>query len=258
MRILSIIAKLVLGVCLLSPALALAQSNACRALFSQSPNAAPEAAFLHLLDQIRLGKGTKDTLSPEEIEAARKIINEFQYYREMNADVRSAAEDLIMKVIFQSPDLEMTYSLINNLGLRNKFFNSTDLGENGPRANTLTWWLSKNPLATRPLGITGRTAAELGLSIVAHNTHSIAAVESITRPQNGRPNVFISRFAYPGETAMHGEGFYVKIGTSGAGGSGFTVKFEMEPLAREGSDFKIIGGEYLVIFNRSALRVKTN
>ena len=234
-----------------------AQKLSCDELLSLQATSS-DTAFISLLVEIRNGLGVVKPMTAEEQNIAVGIINNFALHRGTDISVQETVEKLMIEIIFQSAHLEETYKLINELGLRHKFYNSKDITENGPRIKSVWWWLNKVPLPTRPLGTSGRTATEIGLYKVSHNTHNIETIHSITRSKDRSPNVFKSRFAYPGETAMHGDGFYTKIGDSGAGGSGYTVSFEVDPMAREGEDFKIIGGEYVVFFNRAALLLLTS
>ena len=99
---------------------------------------------------------------------------------------------------------------------------------------------------------------ELGLTIVAHETNDFLAYESITRAHTGAPNVFISRSNATGEAAVHGNGFYTAVGKKGARGSGITIRFTVDPDAREGVDFFLTNGgttgegAYIVWLNRNA------
>ncbi len=80
--------------------------------------------------------------------------------------------------------------------------------------------------------------------------------ESITRSKKGEPNVFSSRKGVPGENAIHGGGFYTKVGRSGARDTGFTIRFKLNPDARLGHDFDYVPKEdFVIIKNKRALRV---
>jgi hypothetical protein len=77
----------------------------------------------------------------------------------------------------------------------------------------------------------------------------------MTRDRKGAPNVYISRNSnHQGESAIHGDGFYTKIGKEGARGTGYTIRFKPDPNAREGEDFKM-AGDYLILKNKAALEV---
>lgn len=92
----------------------------------------------------------------------------------------------------------------------------------------MAWWLNKEPLRTSTLGTRiGKTASELGIKIVAHETNNFLAYESITRAHTGRPNVLISRSGMPGEVAVHESGFYNRIGVVGARGTALTIRFDV-------------------------------
>jgi hypothetical protein len=100
----------------------------------------------------------------------------------------------------------------------------------------------------------GNTAAELNIKVVAHETNNFLAYESITRAHSGEPNVLISRSMAKGEVAAYGDGFYTRIGKEGAAGTGLTIRFEVDPNARVGSDF-IVVGDYIIFNNKKAISV---
>jgi formylglycine-generating enzyme required for sulfatase activity len=117
------------------------------------------------------------------------------------------------------------------------------------------WWLNREPLRSFQVGKgNGTTAADLNLTIVAHETNNFLAYESISRSHSGEPNVFVSREKATGESAAFGEGFYTRIGREGARGTGLTVRFIVKPEARVGTDF-IIQDEYIIFKNKKALTV---
>ena len=106
-----------------------------------------------------------------------------------------------------------------------------------------------------PLIVRG-SAAETARNIVAHETRSFLAYESITRAHTGDPNVLISRSGRAGEFAIHGDGFYTQVGRTGAGGTGLTIRFHLAPSAREGTDFILAEkNAYVVVLNKAALKV---
>lgn len=156
------------------------------------------------------------------------------------------------KLLQHAVDVEAASDWIRLLGLDKKLGGLDD-----PRVKeSLAWWLQKEPLRTFEVGRgSGRTAKELGLDVVAHETRSMTAFESITRAHTGVPNVFISRKNGAGETAMHGDGFYTRKGTEGGIGTGQTIRFKVNPAAREGTDFFLAGQDFVVFTNRAALRV---
>ena len=63
---------------------------------------------------------------------------------------------------------------------------------------------------------------------------------------------FISRQGFSKEKAVLGNGFYTKMGRQGARGTGLTIRFKVNPEAREGYDFSK-DGEYIIFHNKSAL-----
>jgi formylglycine-generating enzyme required for sulfatase activity len=100
----------------------------------------------------------------------------------------------------------------------------------------------------------GKTAQELKITVVAHETNSFLAYESITRSHSGEPNVLISRKNNLGESALYGDGFYTRIGKEGARGTGLTIRFRVDPKAREGTDFVMID-DYIIFKNKRVLKV---
>ncbi|MES2965110.1 MAG: hypothetical protein V4760_14590 [Bdellovibrionota bacterium] len=160
------------------------------------------------------------------------------------------------KLIQNAVNIEYAVDTLEALGLRRKL---VALG-NHSHIDTMAWWLSREPLRTKSIGQKdtpgklGKTAAELGLDIVAHETNSFLAYESITRSHRGDANVLSSRTNVTGEAAAFGEGFYTRVGRSGARGTNITIRFRLDPRARLGSDFTVFG-DYVVVTNKAALKV---
>ncbi len=160
------------------------------------------------------------------------------------------------KILQHAVDIEYAVEDADKYNLRNilRYKNNETL------EYSLAWWMQKAPLTSKTLGLgLGKTAKELGINIVAHDAKDFLAYESITRSHMGFANAFISRRDKPGERAFHGDGFYVRQGTSGAVGNGITIRFKMHPKAREGSDFLHIasfdGDAYIVVLNKEALEL---
>jgi hypothetical protein len=198
-------------------------------------------------------------VSPNDQALIQKVIQEFRPERDLsNEYTRSWFEKNARKLVLNSRDVERGQTLLEELGLRQKIISLGDPTEVGSTA----WWMNKEALPSRTLGEgNGKTASELGLDVVAHETRSVSensaeaafrAFESITSSTEGQPNVFLSRDGMPGERAVHKDGFYVRLGREGAIGNGYTIRFRLHPQAREGTDFTI-HGDYLVIRNRNAL-----
>jgi len=113
----------------------------------------------------------------------------------------------------------------------------------------------KEPLRSTPISQgSGQTAAQLGIKTVAQETKDFLAYENITRSQTGTPNVFISRKNVAGESAVFGEGFYSASGKRGGRETGMTIRFKVDPLAKEGTDFVLgQGGNSEIIVDGSDL-----
>jgi hypothetical protein len=190
-----------------------------------------------------------------DIAILQKMINEFNPSDAASWDpyVLRWLEKNAKKLIVNAIDMEFAWNLIDQMGLRSKLIALS----NPKTENSMGWWLSKEPLRSKPLGTTGRTARELfgkDQIMVAHETNSFEAYESITKSHDLMANALISRKKTAGERAFNGDGFYVMLGREGGGFTGFTIRFYLHPDAREGIDFTFDDG-IIVIKNKNALRV---
>jgi hypothetical protein len=192
---------------------------------------------------------------PQDLEQIKKVIDEFNPKQiPKEGFVADWIEKNGKKLIQNAVNIEYAWNTLERLGLRRKL---QGIKGDVHATESLAWWMNKEPLRTEVLGRgTGKTARELGLDIVAHETRSFLAYESITRAHTGDSNVLISRDGVSGEEAAHGHGFYVKSGREGARHTGFTIRLHLDPNAREGTDFEYIRGEdYVVVKNKAALKV---
>ncbi|MES2965717.1 MAG: hypothetical protein V4760_17680, partial [Bdellovibrionota bacterium] len=191
--------------------------------------------------------------------AMKSIVGAFQSVEiARSTDNKRRLIDMGKKLFLHAVDVERAWNDLESLGLRQKLL----VFDSPKAAESLSWWLSKEPLRSKPIGMgSGRTAAEIarerGLEklYVAHETRSFLALESIERSPKGSPNFFISRNTAPGEAAAFGDGTYTRIGRAGAVGSGLTVRMFVDPNAREGTDFILGGNEYVILRNKSAVTV---
>jgi len=192
-------------------------------------------------------------LSKESEAEIKQVIREFQPREIRNEAALRRIKDTSEKLIKHAVNIEYAVNKLDELGLRKKLIAMGDPNIE----NSFAWWLSREPLRTRPIGQgSGRTAKELGIETVAHETRSFLAYESITRAHSGEPNILMSRENTVGESAAYGEGFYTKAGRAGAVGSGLTIRFRLNPNAREGKDADFtIHGDFVLIHNKAALEV---
>jgi len=188
----------------------------------------------------------------ESLDKMKKIINEWNPETKMNKQTMQRLQELGKKLFVHAVDVEKAWNETQRIGLRKKLLKAF------PNSHEdISIWMNKEPLRSFPLGRgSGRTAKELGISMVAHETGDLIAYESITRAHSGYPNVFISRRDGIGEAAAFGDGFYVAVGDFGARDTGINIKFWLHPNAREGTDFLYIPQKkYLVIKNKNSLKV---
>ncbi len=205
------------------------------------------------------------TLKPDDLAKIKQVINEFDPKRDtQNSYVAYWIEKNGKKLIQNAVSIEYARDTLERLGLRKKL---AEIKGDANTTDSLAWWMNKEPLRSKKIGEgTGKTAQELGLDIVAHETNNFLAYESITRAHTGDPNVLISRNGAADERAVFGDGFYVAPGGTGMGRSthgpsGITIRFHLDPNARENTDFisVVFPGmtkvNQLVIKNKAALRV---
>jgi hypothetical protein len=147
---------------------------------------------------------------PEDLPQLREIIHAWDPAAPVDPYVRTWIEKNGKKLIQNAVNFESAWDQLQSLGLREKLiqFSGNPFAE-----DSLAWWMSREPLRSSPVGQgQGKTAKEMGLDIVSHETDSLLAYESITRSHTGDPNVLVSRGATPGEQAKRGSGFYTSPG----------------------------------------------
>ena len=189
----------------------------------------------------------------ESMRHIKKIIFEFDRSQIKQQYVSGWIEKNGKKLLHNAVDVEYAWNTLEELGLRTKLIALSDPTVQG----SLGWWLNKEPLRSRPVGEgTGKTARELGVSKIAHETRDLEAYESITRSHRGSPNVFISRKNAIGEAAQYGNGFYAMVGSKGARDTQITVRLNLHPDARRGTDFLLDYNDTLVVLlNKNAATV---
>lgn len=161
------------------------------------------------------------------------------------------------KLIINAINMESAQRIIEETGLREKLSSIGDVNLN----DSMAWWLNKKALEGFVVGEgDGKKASELfkpnqeNQIIVSHETNSFAAFESILKSHTGSANVLISRKDVLGENAIHGDGHYTKLGNKGAAGTGLTIRYVLNPDARQGSDFNYVEkAGFVVIKNKNAI-----
>lgn len=197
-------------------------------------------------------------IPPESRKQIQKIIKDFDPdgVEMKNSYVRNwlLKKDNGRKLIQNAVNMEYAWDTLEQLGLRKKLI----AVEGNPSAEgSLAWWMNKEPLRSTKIGAgKGKTAAQLGLDVIAHETDSFLSYESITRAHTGDANLLVSRRSAKGEAALYGEGAYARVGTTGARGTGLTIRMHLDPNAREGTDFVYVEKkDYVVIKNKNAVKV---
>ncbi len=197
-------------------------------------------------------------INGEDLAILQKEIAQFDPARDLaNPDAERWIEKNGKKLFQHAVDIEYAWDTLEKLGLRKKLI---AIHNDSKTEDSLTWWMNKEPLRSKAVGEgDGATAESLGIKMVSHETKSFLAYESMTRSHTGVPNVFVSRKNTTGEEAVYGEVFYTSVGNKNARGTGITIRYEVDPKAREGSDFAIehqaFGERYFISNNRNAIRV---
>ncbi len=211
-----------------------------------------------VLSAIRyLAKVTQYEVTPDlkDLDLVRSIVLKTNW-SSLSSYSKYKLEKFSLKALLNAPDSEYASNILENSGFKKRLIQMDGLRLN--ETSSLSWWMNKEPLRSRQLGTSGRTGADLAKAfnleqiVLSHETKSFEAYENITRSARGRANAFISRNGIRGETAAFGNGFYTKVGRRGAVGSGLTIRFLLNPEAREGTDF-IVHGDYIIITNKNAI-----
>ena len=200
-------------------------------------------------------------IKDEDLAIIQKEIDQFDPKRDLsNPDAARWIEKNGKKLFQHAVDLEYAWNTLEKLGLRRKLI---AIKNDASTPETMAWWMNKEPLRSKPVGKGfGRTAESLGIKTVTHQTTNFLAYESMTRSHTGAPNVFVSRQSAAGEMAAGGDGFYSGIGDRRVFAKGIAIRFDVDPKAREGEDFFLVGwssrlkeGANVVWRNKKAIRV---
>ncbi len=242
--------------------------------------AGDEVHFLHSTEHALTTRAQKGT-NPEILGAVRVLTKVFQFDKDLKSDDLKEVAKIIRKfdptqvehgsyvdtwlktrgkrliTHAYAPDLAIT--MLDHLGLREKLIL---LGGRSWDPLTISWWMNKVPLPSlAPTDIKSPlpsvTAGELGITKVDHVTHP-EAERLITWRYDGVPRAFVSRENTPGETAVHGPGFYTNVlgrRAFGTTANGAVIEFNVDPKAREGIDFRLVGnnGEGVLWLNGAHL-----
>ena len=191
-------------------------------------------------------------MSNEDLKKLQKIIADFNPQEISDSYTGRWLQHNVPKLFLHSRNVEYSWDILEQTGLRAKLLQVGDINE----AKSPAWWANKSPLRSFKLGQgEGKSAQELAIKTVAHDTSDFFLWTVITRSRKGEANVFESRPGAVGEMAAYGRGFYtMKNSKQGLYRNGFSISFHMHPKAREGVDFKL-AGDMVLVLNRNAIRV---
>ncbi len=199
-------------------------------------------------------------IDPASLEIVKKNIQNFKA-SDLNEYSQKWIRSNAKKLIQQSIDLEKSYDLLKSTGL-DKLLLQIDKNEN--EVGSLAWLLTREPLRTNPKNISftnkrifgkSKTAGELGIEIVTHETPTYEVFRQILFSFNSKPNAFISKKS-AGQNAKYGEGFYTKKGEwGGLDGDGFHIQMKLEQNAVQNIDFDIFDDSIVLIYNKDKVKV---
>lgn len=181
--------------------------------------------------------------------------------------VRGWLEKNIIKMIQNSQDMEKTWRVLNQIKFKQKLKIPSK-----SYSDDLNYWLDRQPLPSFSVGSgSGLTLKELALKksldktrlpngevafVVTHETQDIQGYEAIRRSSHTKANVFVSRPGVSRESNLSGRvGFFTNWGWYGAKGSGLQLRFAIDPMAREGTDFILDGESYILVLNANVLKI---
>ena len=191
-------------------------------------------------------------MNKQDLKKLQKIIAGFNPQEIRDSYTERWLQGNVPKLFLHSRNVEYSWDMLEQTGLRAKLLQVGDIKE----FKSPAWWANKSPLRSFELGEgKGKSAQELGIKTVAHDTSDFFLWTVITRSRKGEANVFESRPDAAGENAAHGRGFYtIKNSKRGLYRNGFSISFHMHPKAREGVDFKV-ADDMVLVLNRNAIRV---
>ncbi len=153
---------------------------------------------------------------------------------------------LIAKMFLQARNMERVYPFIDRIGLRQRLRHFDD----PKKVGSISWWMDQIPLTSKPEGVTGVTAAELGISLVFVATRDPWYARYLCSPIYPHPNLF----AAVHETAESKRiGTLVKIRKSGDPFTQAGATLWISPTAREGFDFVRVSENSLILLNRAVV-----
>ena len=191
------------------------------------------------------------TMGDGDLENLTKVISEFNPQELPGGYVKGWMKHNVPKLFLHSQNVEYAWNTLEEVGLRKKLLKIGDVNQEKSAA----WWMSKEPLRSFEVGLgSGKTAKELGIEEIYHRTPDFFVWTVITRSKKGTANVFQSRDHIEGESAVYGQGLYTGISKKLNFYGKYIITIELNPMAREGSDFTFREGE-VVIQNKNALKV---
>ena len=192
------------------------------------------------------------TMGDGDLENLTKVISEFKPQELESGYVSGWMKHNVPKLFLHSQNVEYAWNTLEEVGLRKKLLKIGDVNQEKSAA----WWMNKEPLRSFEVGLgTGKTAKELGIEEIYHRTPDFFVWTVITRSKKGTANVFQSRQDIEGEWASYGQGLYTSTSKKLNVHGKYIITIELNPMAREGSDFTLPTEGIVLIKNKNALEV---
>ena len=192
------------------------------------------------------------TMSDGSLENLTKVISEFKPGDLEGGYVKGWMKHNVPKLFLHSQNVEYAWNTLEEIGLRKKLLKIGDVN----KKESAAWWMNREPLRSFEVGLgSGKTAKELGLKEIYHRTPDFFVWTVITRSKKGTANVFQSRVDIEGERGAYGQGLYTGVSKGLVSHGPYRIAIELNPMAREGSDFTLPGEGLVLIQNKNALEV---
>jgi len=194
-------------------------------------------------------------IEADDFEIIKSIINDFDPGADHDFEFLKRLKAQAPRIYSQAFDLNHADALLAQSGLRKVI---EQLATRYEAFEPVFLFLDRKPLPFFPIHTSAgvRTAKDLNLSRVVHETTDALRLESITWRPDGRINALISEVAKAGQHADFGTGFYTKNAKEGLMRSGSSVDLDIDPNAREGIDFRLVNNaKNVIILNAAAVKL---
>jgi hypothetical protein len=195
----------------------------------------------------------------------KNIIFEFDPNAKLNPQAQAQIIHLGKNLIRHAANAEKAWDALEKLGLRKKLSKF----DSAFTPDALSWWLYKEPLRRVQLAKEpsqengnyklGKSAKELSLNYVVYDAQTFENFELINKSLVDDPKLFLGKDSKDKTKSLNSMGFYTKVYVPKMTLNPLEIKFQVNPLAKEGADFILTsdGGSQVknkvIIKNKAAL-----